>query len=297
MKRSDLARILREHDYWASEPYHIDARDAYQQYGASEALMIAEAGLTRFPHDIDLLVDALEWSPIITESDRDPETLSAFQILDKLKSLKDRWTERTYEAVINFYIKIVPSLKSSEDNVYIDAALQESQFYIAAFPGNEQSHLTAAKVRFLKMSYLKYPDAHSEYASELARFINSSIERLGPSKLTQSSIECARAFMDEGIFEGAARMAKLGLQGCVASDATDDMEELLQLMLLSNDGALMAKLSKRGWPSSSDIREDIERQIESYTEFLAVMPNDSPRARMIALRRCLYKLYLNVATQ
>lgn len=296
MKDSDLARILREHDYWTSEPYHIDAIGAYQQYGASEALMIAEAGLTRFPHDIALLVDALEWAPIISGSNRDAETLSAFQILETLKSLKERWTERAYEAVIKFYIKIVPSLKSSEDNVYLDAALKESQSYIDAFPGNEQSYLTAAKVNFFKMELLNYPDAHSEYTSELARFINSSIERLGPSKLTHSSIECARALMDEGRFEGAARMAKLGLQGCVASDAADDMEELLQLMLLSNDGTLMATMSKRDC-FSPEIRERVERQIESYSEFLTVLSNDSPRARMIALRCCLYKLYLNRAIQ
>lgn len=296
MKDSDLARILREHDYWISEPYHIDAIDAYQQYGASEALMIAEAGLTRFPNDIDLLVDALEWAPINSGSNQDAETLGAFQILETLKSLKERWTERAYEAVINFYIKLIPPLKSSEVNVYLNAALQESKSYIDAFPGNEQSHLTAAKVHFLQLKHLKYPDAHSEYASELARFINSSIGKLGPSKLTQSSLECAKALMDEGSFEGAARMAKLGLQGCVASDSADEMEELLQLMLLSKDGALMAKLSKSDW-SFSEIRGDFERQIESYSEFLTVAPNDSPRARMIALRRCLYKLYLNRAIQ
>lgn len=293
MKTSDLERILREHDYWASELYHKDAIDAYQQYGASEALMIAEAGLTRFPHDIDLLVDALEWAPITAESDRSSESLNSSQVLKELKSLKKLWTSRAYEAVINYYMRVIPSLPSSDANDCLEAAIQESQSYIDAFPGDEQPHLTSAKVNFLQSKYLKQSNAHRKYTSDLTQIIDESVDDLGPSKLTQSSLECTRALMDEGNYESAVYYAKLGLQGCVASDAADEIEELLQLMLLSNDGALMDRWSKAGRSLTSELKEDFERQIKLYSEFLAVIPKTSPKARVVELRCYLYKMLFN----
>ncbi len=295
MKTSDLERILREHDYWASELYHKDALDVYQQYGASEALMIAEAGLTRFPHDIDLLVDALEWTPITVENDRNSEQFSSSRLLDKLKSLRELWTSRAYEAVIDYYMRIIPSLPLSYANDYIEAAIRESQSYIDAFPRDEQSRLTDAKVHYLQSILLNHPNAHSIYTRDLTQIIDESVDDLGPSKLTQSSLECVKALMDEGIFESAVYYAKLGLQGCVASDAADEIEELLQLMLLSNDGALMDRWSRAGRSLTSELKEDFERQIKLYSEFLAVMPKTSPKARVVELRCYLYKMYFNGA--
>lgn len=295
MKTSDLERILREHDYWASELYHKDALDVYQQYGASEALMIAEAGLTRFPHDIDLLVDALEWAPITAESDRSSESLNSSQVLKELKSLKKLWTSRAYEAVINYYIRIIPSLPLSDINDYLDAAIRESESYIDAFPGDEQPRLSDAKVHYLQSIFSNHTNAHSIYTRDLTQIIDESVDDLGPSKLTQSSLECVRALMEEGNFESAVYYSKLGLQGCVASDAADEMEELLQLMLLSNDGAIMDRWSKANGSLTPELKEDFGRQIKLYSEFLAVIPRTSPKARVVELRRYLYKMYLDRA--
>lgn len=290
MKNSDLARVLSGHDYWEPGLYHGDAENAYQQYGASEALMIVEAGLTRFPYNIELLVDALNWAPLDRGEGQSPTMTQADSFLERLISIKDDWTRDAYESVISFFLRSATAHRKEGGDYWLTKAQMTAQDYIEAFPDEEQPYLLQAKLLSSNARYSNHQEARRSFVDRLLKLIKQENNSPVLSDLHKCALACAKELMKDGDFEYASNVARIGLANGLDSEAADDLEELLLIMLLANDRIIMREWE--GWFISPNLNSKVklERQIKSYELFLASIPEDSPCAGMANLRCCIYKI-------
>ena len=286
MKDSDIARILVRHDYWDPQTYHKSADDAYRQFGAGEALLIIEAGLTRFPFDVDLLVDALSWAPITnSEAEANSDQNDSESYRCRLEELKSNWSRKTYEAMIDYQVKYASTCPPLKREERLRLAERFAQDYIRAYPSEELPYLYQAKVVYV------LTNSYSLYLSLLQKIVMREYEALSDTPVVKSCLAFAENSLKDGKYDAALQAATTGLSDCVSTESADDTENLLILMALARDGKILQ--ARR---AGSGCIDDLNLQINMYDELVKAIKPESPLAHKVRLRLAVYRIYLLNAT-
>lgn len=239
----------------SANKFHNLAVECAQQKQFNQALSICLKGLSRYPHDMDLMADAIKYS----SEQGDFETAQLyFEELSRIIP-KSNWNWRAYTFSIDYLMCNVLENKDVLEEIITD--------YCKYLPNEEKAIVAKSE----------FEDALGNYQVSLD-ILKQAISET--STAPQCALRLADKQLELGMYEDVVQTARYGMMASAESQPTINIPYLYFVKALAED----AILHRRAFRNEELDTAEIDIIHREYTTMLELFPVLTPYRSTIILR-------------